>query len=350
MQSFGIGGLERMVQTLATGLQAEGHEAHVAAYLEEGPIAAELARAGVVTHSFVGAPGLRATLTLRLARWLRSGRFDVLHTHHVGPAIYGGPAARLAGVRHVHTDHSVEFYDVGRRRLLGAVLPRVARVVGVSEAISDWRRQAFGTRCTVIENGVEPVGPPQVEDRRARRSELQLPDDAWVVGCVARLAREKNHELLLEAARRWEALHLVFIGDGPRRAALEAEIARLGLTSRVRLLGARDDVRRWWCAFDVATLTSTREGQPMALLEAMSAEVPVVATGVGGVPQLLAGAGLVVPPGDATALVSALQRLQAPTEYARCVAAGRRVAELHSANKMVRRYLALYAAALRQAA
>lgn len=350
MQSFGIGGLERMVQTLAVGLRAEGHEAEVAAYLEPGPIELELRREGVLTHSFIGAPGLRATLTLRLARWLRAGGFDVLHTHHLGPAIYGGPAARLAGARHVHTEHSVEFYDLGRRRLVGAVLPRVARVVGVSEAISDWRREAFGAGCRVIENGVVPVGPPHERERRARRAALQFPSDAWVVGCVARLAPEKNHALLLDAARRWDALHLVLIGDGPQRAAIEADVARLGLASRVRLLGARDDVRRWWCAFDVATLTSTREGQPMALLEAMSADVPVVATAVGGVPQLLEGAGLVVPSGDATALVSALQRMQQPTVRARCIEAGRVVATRHSAGEMVRRYLALYASAIGAAA
>lgn len=336
-----------MMAALAQGTRAAGHDCVAAAYLEDGPVRASLEEAGISTRVLPPSAGLSLVLPWRIAAWLRAERADVLHTHHLGPALYGQVAARLVGIPMVHTEHSVEFYDVPRRRWLGAALDRVATVVAVSPEVAAWRERELGNACRVVENGVSLPPPAPAGLRGTMRASLGVGADAFVVGCVARLAPEKNHRLLLEAITAIPEAHLVLLGEGPERPLLERLVREQGLGARVHLLGARDDVARWWCAFDVAALTSTREGQPLALLEAMAAGVPVVATAVGGVPELLAqGAGELIEPGALAPLQAALLRLSHDvTARRRLAAAGlERVRARHSVEGMVSRYLELYRA------
>lgn len=347
MQYFAIGGLERVVERLSVACASRGVESLVIAYLGDGPIRTALEERGVRTLCLEGGPGWNPRLCLRLRSVLVRERIDVLHTHHLGPFIYGAPAARLSGRRHVHTEHSHELYDTTRRRLVGAMMSPLAELVAVTPEVSEYRKR-FPGRCRVIPNGV-PL-PPDDPKRRARaRAQLGVAGDAFVIGCVARLAPEKNHGGLLEAfgrLRREEARAvLVCAGGGPLESRLRDHARRAGLDPYVSWLGSIDDMSALYPALDVCALNSDREGMPLSLLEAMSYGVPVVATDVGGVGELLApDAGLVVPPRSPGLMARALGSLARAPEMARSLGdrGKTRVRERHSVEHMAEQYVALY--------
>lgn len=342
IQYFEIGGIERMVLDIATCAVERQIQTTVVAYLGEGRFRDTFEHAGIQTQFIDGRAGLQLTLPWTLGRWLRRNRVDVLHSHHLGPFIYGAAAAWMSRIPQLHTEHSRELYDTPRRQLIGRAMPRMARVVTVAEELSRWRSEHFDDRCEAIPNGV--FVPERIPPAEPARAELGLAPDAFVIGCVARLGKEKDHRTLVEAFRRVRIAapraRLVLVGDGPERAALE-ENAPEGMT----LLGTRNDVQSLLPAFDVIALSSRREGLPLALLEGMAFGLPAVATSVGGIPELLAdGAGQVVPVASPELLAEAL--LNYAHDPVRREADGRtaraRVLEHHDRRAMVARYSALY--------
>lgn len=310
-------------------------------------------RDGVHTRLFGGGrrTGLRPMLPVALARALRHDRIDVLHTHHIGPFLYGAPAARMAGVTHVHTEHSREYYDDPKWRTVGRWMPRTATVVCCSRELATWRREHFGDDALVVVNGV-PLPPQPTDDERASaRARLGLPDDAFVVGAVARISREKDLGTLVRAfdlaAREHADAHLILIGDGlpDEEAALDQVISGAALQRRIHRLGRRDDVPALLPAFDIAALSSQREGLPLALLEGMAFGAAAVATAVGEIPVLLRdGGGVTAPPQDAEALSALLgaylndrARCRADGDIARMI-----VHDRYSAHAMCGAYVEAY--------
>jgi len=347
MQYFSIGGLERMVERLSAGSKLRGIENIVIAYLGDGPIRAALEDQGVRTLLFDSGPGLHPGLILRLRSVLIQERIDVLHTHHLGPFVYGAPAAILAGCPQVHTEHSHELYDTTRRRLLGASMSLLAEVVAVTPEVAEFRAR-FPGQCRVIPNGV-PLPSDDPTARARGRELLGAERDSFVVGCAARLSAEKNHSGLLDAfaqlLRDEPRSLLACAGDGPLADALRAEADGAGLGRRIRWLGSVKDMRHFYSALDACVLNSTREGLPLSLLEAMSFGIPVVATDVGGVGELLAeGAGLLVPPQAPEVLADALKSLAAQPELPQKLArkGKARIRQSYTIDSMVDRYVELY--------
>lgn len=352
VQSFQTGGLERMVETIVRLSLNQSVQSTVIAYESNGPMREAFERAGARAVFLRKGPGIDAAFARELTHAVAAARPDVVHSHHVGPFFYSAPAARWAGSGHVHTEHSVEAYDAPRRRMIGRLMPSFAHVFAVSREVAEARRALFGGETPVIDNGVAEVPAVTPEERARVRAATGLPAHAFLIGVVARLAPEKDHITLLRAVRTLHAhnlpAHLVIVGDGPVRGELEAAAREMGLQSHAHFLGMRSDAATLNAAFDVAALTSLREGQPLALLEAMARGVPVVATGVGGVPELLAdGAGTIVPIRDEQATSAALYpMLLDPVLRARAAAAGRaRIRRHHSAGAMVNAYTAAYRAA-----
>ena len=208
----------------------------------------------------------------------------------------------------------------------------------------------------MIPNGIDTTSfTPRPDSRRDSRRELGLPEDAWVVGTVGRLAPEKDQALLVKAMAPLlgERRRLVIVGEGPERDALSAVIQEAHAESYVRLTGARSDVARLLSAFDAFALPSRTEGLPLVLLEAMASELPVVATSVGGIPDLVVPGvtGLLVPPSDVAAMRAALLSLAESPALAHKLggAARQRVLALHSVDVMANAYGQLYQAARRRA-
>jgi len=213
-------------------------------------------------------------------------------------------------------------------------------------------------RAVVIPNGIDVDEWSSLPSRAEARSALGLPPDAWIVGTVGRLHVQKGHRYLIEAAAKVVALVpdalFVVAGYGPERRALEARARGLGVADRIRFLGYRSDVRRVLAALDAFVLASLWEGMSNAVLEAMAAGLPVVATAVdGNLEQVADGeTGLLIPPADAGALAGALLRLHRDRESA--TEMGRRgrerVARDFTLGRMVDDTLDLYARLLEQKA
>ncbi len=353
IQYFGIGGIERMVEGFVPPFSARGVDTVVAAYRGDGPVRQALEARGARATLLPGRAGLDPLLPFRIARWIRTSGADVLHTHHLGPFIYGAAAARLAGVPHVQTEHSHEIYDAPRRRAIGRRMDGLATVVAVSEEIASWREATLGRRCTVIPNGV-PVPPIATPELRARaRAVLGLEPDDVAVGCVARLAPEKDHATLVRAVHAalptGPRLRLVLVGDGPERATLESLSSDLGLADRVLFLGSRSDVAGLLPGLDLFTLASRREGLPLSLLEALAAGIPAVTTAVGEMPRVLSGgAGRTVPAGDVPALATAMAAAATDPAWRRTAGASGRelVRSSYSMGAMADAYVHVYRSAL----
>ncbi|MFT6399648.1 MAG: glycosyltransferase involved in cell wall biosynthesis [Bradymonadia bacterium] len=347
MATFQTGGLERVVEQLAITSRGFGVKTTVFAYSEDGELRQAFNERGIDSVFLPTRSGIRWDLGLRLAKEIEQRKIDVLHSHHLGPYLYGAVAATMARVAHVTTEHSREAYDHVRRRLLGRSMSKMARVVTVSRELADWRVENFGCDPEVILNGVTvPRLDPSA--RAMARKHFAEPDE-FIIGCVARFSAEKDHSTLLHAFRKVvdaePRARLVLIGWGPEEERLGALIRTLGLEDRVTNLGRRDDVEVLVHGFDVVTLSSVREGLPLALLEGMAVGVPAVGTEVGEIERLVeGGCGIVVPPSNPDELAQAY--LVYATDSHRRLQDGqnarRRVEERYSAVAMTGAYVRLY--------
>jgi glycosyltransferase involved in cell wall biosynthesis len=359
-------GAERVVRDLALGLDARRFSVRVASLqpLRDVTLARELRAAGIPVVSLNLASPLDLPGALRrLVGWLRRERITLLHTHMFHANLLGRLAARLArpgGVPVVATVHIAEARPLAWRFRLDRWTRRLlARETCVSSAVAEFHARTTGAArdaLTVIPNGVDLArfAPDEVA-RREVRAEFGASEDAPLVGTVGRLDPQKDHALLLtafaELARTNPAARLVLVGDGPLAGELAATAARLGLAERVIFTGRRADVPRLLAALDVFALSSRYEGLPLALLEAMAAEKPIVAVDLPVAREVLGegegAAGLVVAR-TAAALAAGLGRLLDDRELAaRLGAAARaRCAESYSVARMVARYAELYAEVL----
>jgi glycosyltransferase involved in cell wall biosynthesis len=268
-----------------------------------------------------------------LVRLMRRERIDVLHAHKFGSNAWGAVLAPLGRVPVlVAHEHTWSYEGQPLRRFVDRELiaRRSAAFVAVSR--EDRRRMIEVERIppeavTFVPNGIDAL--PAGDGARARQ-ELGVPDGAPLLGAVAVLREQKGLDVLVRAlAGVIESLRdarLVVAGEGPERASLEALAAQLGIGPRVLLLGNRSDVPDLLAAFDVAVSASWFEGSPLAAMEYMDAGLPIVATRVGGMPDLIDDGvhGRLVAPGDAAGLAAAVVELLRDPERARAMGAAAR--------------------------
>lgn len=256
-------------------------------------------------------PGLRPGLALQLGWRLRQLAPNAVFLHHIGPLIYGGLARHLAGMPVTfHVEHDVWHYDAPRRRTLLALMERAAPMphVAVSNhAAETIRRLLPGASVAVIPNGVD-LQRFRPQSRAVARARFGLDIDRTIVGTAGRLVPVKGHDILVTAAASLpEHIDVVVAGAGPERERLEALASELGISRRVRFLGHVDAIETLLPAFDVFCLPSRNEGMPRSLLEAQACGLPVVATDVGAVREVVCSeTGRVVASGDSAVLADAI--------------------------------------------
>ena len=353
LKGLGRGGAEQLVVDSVPHLDPTVAEVEVAYVLPwKNALVPELERQGVRVHLLGGGAGRDPRWLARLARLVRTGGFDVIHTHMPLPAV----AARLTAprrVRFVHTEHNL--WSRYRRPTAWAnalTYGRNARALAVSSAVASSIRPLRSGRppVEVLVHGIDVAAILSASHTRgAARALLGIDEAVPVIGTVGNFTAKKDHRTLLEAFAHVAGEHgtavLVLVGTGPQEAAVRRMSAVLGLEHRVRLLGSRPDVPALLPGFDVFALSSRYEGLPIALLEAMAAGVACVATSVGGVPEVVehGRSGLLVSPGDPAALGTALAKVLEDGELrASLGAAGAQVGATYDIAPSVRRTMEIY--------
>lgn len=346
-----IGGRERIVELLSMGIDRARFESEVLCLDYGGFLADRVRASGISVDLLPRRPGfLDLPLLGRLVRHFRKHPTGIIHAHGITATIYGALAGRACGVPVIATEHGQRLDARLHDRLLHGFAARlVTQHVAVSEALKRVLKQQHlaASNLVVIPNGIEP---PQAVDPHSARAALGLSRNAFVVGCVARLAPVKNHEMLLTA---WPAVQrvlpdavLLLVGDGPQRRHLEAFARRECRSESVRFLGERPDISIVFGALDVHVLTSRFEAMSVTLLEAASCGVPSVATNVGGNSEIIehGRTGILVPPSDPSAIASALVVLgRRPDRRLELGgAASRSFRARFTVHAMVRRYEELY--------
>jgi glycosyltransferase involved in cell wall biosynthesis len=321
------GGAQEHVYNLVTRLDRERYDVSVLA-LSGGPGVRRLEKTGVPVCVLDEMSDEEATEAV--AAHLAAVEADVVHNHMYRAEVIGTQAAwalAAAGRRRplvVGTVHSSRVRADADRDLLRRLTPRMDHLIAVSRAIvrkiEDEGR--VGAPISLIYNGVDLARYAEQEVCCTLHREYSIPDGSPIVGVVARLEPEKGHPTLLEA---WPAVlesvpnaHLLIVGEGSEREALELHALGLGINKSVTFTGRRDDVPAVTAALDVAVLPSYREAQGLSILEAMALSRPVVASAVGGIPEMIehGRTGLLVPPRDPAALAASLVRLLTDHPYA----------------------------------
>lgn len=362
-----VGGLETLLVDCINRMPADQYRHVVVCLTRSSAFAERITQPGVEVYALNKAPGLGLGTHVAFWKLARRLRPTILHTYNLAAMEYAFTAT-LAGVPvRVHAEHGRDTSDPQglnpkhnflRRRLA----PFIDCYVPVSEDLNTWLGQVVGiapAKTLFIKNGVD-TDKYQPGPRNVDGSAAPWAKDHFVIGTVARVSDIKNHRGLVDAFIRLRAmlpeqaahLRLSIIGDGPLLPALREQVAMAGLQDVVWLPGARSDVARLVPAFSVFALPSLAEGTPVSLLEAMACALPVVASNVGGIPEVVTEQveGSLVPPQDVEALANALARYAASPALATAHGrAGRtRIVQQYSMAAMVSAYTGLYARLCRQ--
>ncbi len=338
--SMPVGGAETLLANLIRRLDPSAFAPELCCLKERGPLGDALAAEVPVSSGLLSSKYDVGVLG-RLTRLLHTRHVDAIVTVGAGDKMFWGRlAAWRAGVPVVCCAlHSTGWPDsIGflNRRLtrltdafIGVAAPHGRHLVEIERLPAE--------KVEVIPNGVDTRRFAPLTDRLAIRDELEIPEASPVVGIVAALRPEKNHEMFLDAAAliRDSVAETCFVvvGDGPIRAALEARADRLGIADAVRFVGTREDIPQLLAAMDVFALTSHIEANPVSILESLAMEIPVVATDVGSVSETVrhAETGFLVPPGDATRFAArVVELLDDPVLRAQFGAAGRQHVVAHA--------------------
>ena len=343
-----------MVRRLAAGWMEAGGEVHVGAVVEPEAVDhpfVERMQESTVPLDVLRVPH-RAYLTEArdIARLVDKVEPDLVHTHGYRADVLAGTVARRKGLTTVSTVHG--FTGGGWKNrvyewLQMRALTRCDAVVAVSEPLTS---ELLGSgvspsRLHVIRNAW--TAPYEVLSRAEAREQLGLPDDAFIAGWVGRLSREKAADVFIRALARLDGDHVLgsVIGAGTESEELKHLARRLGLGRRVRFHGQISGAASLYRAFDAFVLSSRTEGTPISLFESMEAGVPIVATTVGGVPDVLGdGEAVLVPPEDSTAIAKALQSIRDHPDAAerRTRKAHRRLKEEFAPDPWIERYENIY--------
>jgi len=336
---------------LARLLDPERYEQRLLVRSSNGTLSAAIQSAGTSIVEIGDGRLFKPAVLARAVKVAREFRPHIVHGavfEGIGAAVVAG---RACGARVVveETSHATNRSRAGHAlfRALAAVSDAC---VAISPAVGDYLVEVTGVsraKVTVIPNGVFAPAPPTAPGAELRRS-LGLPEAALVVGTVCRLNDDSHKRVsdLLRALLQLSNVHLLIVGEGPERHALERLALDLGVEQRAHFVGYRDDVGNAYATMDVFALVSAREGFGLSLAEAMLAHLPVVATAVGGIRDIVVHeqTGLLVPPADVDAIAAALRRLLDAPEQRRIFAdAGRdRAQRLFSAERYARDIDAFY--------
>jgi sugar transferase (PEP-CTERM/EpsH1 system associated) len=323
---LGTGGMENGLIHLVNRTPSDRYRHAIVSLTDIGPFAARIMRPDVPLVSLHREPGHSFRLYWRLCRALRRLRPSVVHTRNLAALEGQIPALCVPGARRVHGEHGRDVFDLDGSSRKYNLLRRtlrllVQRYIAVSRDLEGWLIERIGVNPSRVRQIYNGVALDAFRPREGVRPDIAppgfVPPDGLVVGTVGRLAEVKDQATLvlgfaalIRKHPEWEKrLRLVIVGDGPSRQNLEACIQNEQIGSLVWLTGNRDDVPVLLRMLDLFVMTSLGEGTSNTILEAMASGLPVIATGVGGNPELVDEgiSGRLVPPAEPAALAEAIE-------------------------------------------
>ena len=345
VNNLDCGGMEKMVISLAVALKGRGYASRIICIADKGVLSSQAENCGVKVDAVGQRTGIGPMGLWKLFRLLQSERPDIIHLHNARALVYGSLVARFLGMPCVFTGHgswiSVSYRWVWARVKKNVVISNQARIDLLKN--NPWLKS---TGIAVILNAVN------IKDYGAAGRATKIDPGVFVIGHVARLSSEKDQVTLIKSFSKVanvlgrQNARLVIVGDGLERAMLGKLALDLGLSSYVEFLGFRDDVPKVIDTFDVFVLSSITEGVSLTILEAMAASKPVVATRVGGNPEVVINGetGFLVPPQDPGAMADSILAFAHDPGLAKKMGmAGRKRAEqVFSLERMVDEYEKVY--------
>lgn len=355
--SLDIGGLERIIVDLVKKLDKNKFKPIVCCLCKKGVLANEIEKFGIDVIELEKKRGIDYYATIKLARILREKRIQIIHSHNINAHIHSFLAAKIANTPIIiTTKHGAGLpfkNSLSKMLWTKSINLFTDRIVTVSEDIKNILLNDGNinpNKITTIINGINIENYSREIDTRKKKREIGISDEDLIIGNVARLSREKGHNILLEAfsivLKEVSNARLVLVGDGPLRKNLEDKAKELGIINKINFLGFRHDINELLKIFDVFVLPSITEGISLALLEAMSAGLPIVATNVGGNPEIVIDGqtGLLVPPNDPYSMSKAILKVMDDKNFAKQMGlAGKALAQKQfSIEAMVSQYEQLY--------
>jgi sugar transferase (PEP-CTERM/EpsH1 system associated) len=353
--SLAMGGLQQVLYNLCRHIDRSMFDVSVIALKESGLFAEKLADINIEVFVIPQVKKPDYFTFVKLARILREMKTDIIHTHNTQPFIDGTLAALLSGVKTIiHTDHSRTFPDKKRYMIAERIMSFFThKIIGVSDSVTynliHYEKIPHDKMLT-IHNGINAADYDIDIEKLKKRREIGLDNNSPVIGISSRLCYIKGITYLLKAmcdvCKGYNNVSLVIIGDGPQKKELEQQAVSLGIKRNVYFLGETDKIQPLLKIFDIFVLPSLSEGMPVCLLEAMASGCPIVATNVGGIPEMIENGknGILVRPADSNALSKAILYLleNEPVRKSLAIEGKRVVREHFSALKMTRMYEQLY--------
>ena len=343
-----VGGAERLLLSFGRHLDPSEFELRVAYLRDENALRPQLEEAGIPVDRIASG---------ELRSYVERHATDIVHSHLIrGDLLAGSLAGRPGFPVWITTRHNTRYFR-GMRFPYGWIDRSYSRhataTVAISRAVAEdvakqQRRDVGSIR--VIPNGVEPAAPVDADERDRLRRQLGIEGEEPALLHVGSLTEQKGHRVLLQALGRLHKKRirprLFLMGAGPLRGFIDAQARKLGIADRVQLMGAVDRPETKLAAFDVFVFPSLWEGFGLGLAEAMAAGLPVVASNVDGIPEMVEDgvSGVLVPPGDATALADALRDVLAGGDRRGSLgaAAQERIEGAFTAQRMLEEYAELY--------
>ncbi len=343
--SLGYGGAEKLLYDLCRKIDKEKFSVSIVVFQDNNPLAKQFEAAGIKIKYFRKKGPLDFAFVRKMSKYLVSINPDIVHTHLFAGDYWGGKAAEQADVPFIVSTKHDTLNEGRMRTYLGRKKRRsFDRIIAISEAIQEFlikQEKVSHEKISIIHNGVD-VNKFLLED-----SKLFATDDL-LIGSVGRLSKEKGHKHLIRACRflknwNWK---LSLVGDGPMRKELEHLALFLGIEEKVHFVGMVDDVRDYLGKMDVFVLPSVSEGLSLALIEAALAGRFIIATDVGGVPEIVTNkeTGLLFKPKNIEQLVTHLNWVDEHRDEARKMASRlqKEVIQKFDINKVIREYEAVY--------
>ncbi len=285
------GGMENVIYNLAAGFDQSRFKLSVGCLLELGHLSDRLRELDIESKLVPGMiPGISLIYPSRLIKFINESNCDIVHTHSGCWAKVAAACVFIPGVKLIYTEHGRTYPEPKFNILQDRISARFTdKIAAVSDPLNKYLIDSAGLpfeKVITIRNGIDTDRFKPSDDRESVRREFGFENDNVVIAIVARLAPVKNHSFLLDTFHTVSTVHpqarLLIIGDGPLLDQLKDKAASLKLTDKIVFTGDRHDVSRLLTAVDIATLCSQSEGLSLTLLEAMSTQLPVVATDVGG--------------------------------------------------------------------